>query len=114
MATVNISQCCFETAAVVVLLKKVSKEVKDLPVKIALFPQSVVVLLIFYTEPPGVSNVFESNAVFFRQFNSEHDRTKRNYLLTKVSIFWMPNVVLPSYLLSETNFATSPATKSNL
>ena len=38
MATVNISQCCFETAAVVVLLKKVSKEVKDLPVKIALFP----------------------------------------------------------------------------
>lgn len=35
MATVNISQCCFETAAVVVLLKK---EVKDLPVKIALFP----------------------------------------------------------------------------
>ena len=38
MATLNISQCCFETAAVVVLLKKVSKEVKDLPVKIALFP----------------------------------------------------------------------------
>lgn len=38
MATVNISQCCFETAAVVVLLKKVSKEVKGLPVKIALFP----------------------------------------------------------------------------
>ena len=38
MATVNISQCCFETAAIVVLLKKVSKEVKDLPVKIALCP----------------------------------------------------------------------------
>lgn len=113
MATLNISQCCFETAAVVVLLKKVSKEVKDLPVKIALFPFCCC-LVNFYTEPPGVSKVFESNAVFFRQFNSEHDRTKRNYLLTKVSIFWMPNVVLPTYLLSETNFATSPATKSNL
>ena len=48
MATVNISQCCFETAAIVVLLKKVSKEVKDLPVKIALFPFSCCLVNFLY------------------------------------------------------------------